>query len=84
MKALIRHKNETVLETMNIPGIDWRTGAPLTNPDWHEGRYTLVEDYVSPAEESEQEQTDILTPYGKKSAEIAELKACLAALENDL
>ena len=31
MKALIRHTGETVIETDNIEGIDWTTGAPLTN-----------------------------------------------------
>lgn len=46
MKALIRNIGETVLENMNIPCIDWNTGAPLTNPDWFGGPYILVNDYV--------------------------------------
>ena len=45
MKALIRNKGETVTEDMNILGIDWKTGAPLTNPYWFGGSYTLVKDY---------------------------------------
>ena len=44
MKALIRHEGETVLETAGIDGIDWTTGAPLTNPAWAGGAYALCED----------------------------------------
>ena len=84
VKALIRYKNESVLESMKITGIDWTTGAPLTNPEWSGGPYTLVENYIPPTEESEQEQTDILTPYGRRIAEIEELKARLAALEKEV
>lgn len=46
MKALIRNPGETVTEDMHIPGIDWKTGMPLTNPVWAGGPYTLVDDYV--------------------------------------
>lgn len=46
MKALIRNKGETVRETDGIKGIDWKTGAPLTNPEWCGGPYRLVENYV--------------------------------------
>lgn len=46
MKALIRNEGETVTEDMNIPCINWNTGAPLTNPDWSGGPYILVNDYV--------------------------------------
>ena len=46
MKALIRNPGETVLETYDIPCIDWTTGAPLTNSGWFGGPYTLVNDYV--------------------------------------
>lgn len=46
MKALIRKKGEVVLESYNIPCIDWNTGAPLTNPEWSGGPYVLVNDYV--------------------------------------
>jgi hypothetical protein len=30
--------------------IDWITGTPLTNPDWAGGPYTLIENYIPPAE----------------------------------
>ena len=46
MKALIRRKSDPILDTMNIPSINWKTGAPLTNPDWYGGPYTLMNDYV--------------------------------------
>ena len=46
MKALIRNHGETVTEDMDIPGIDWKTGMPLTNPVWAGGPYILVNDYV--------------------------------------
>ena len=44
MKALIRHQGETVLSTSNIDGIEWTTGAPLTNPSWAGGPYALCSD----------------------------------------
>lgn len=53
MKALIRNKGETVTETMGIEGIDWTTGAPLTNEKWAGGSYTLVQNYVAPADPEE-------------------------------
>lgn len=53
MKALIRNEGETILEIYEINGIDWTTGAPLTNPSWAGGAYTLVEDYVPPVENQE-------------------------------
>ena len=49
MKALIRNAGETVTEDMHIPGIDWDTGMPLTNPVWAGGPYILVNDYVPDA-----------------------------------
>lgn len=52
MKALVRNEGEIVLEKYNISGIDWSTGAPLTNPDWFGGAYTLIDDYHSSEEES--------------------------------
>lgn len=45
MKALIRNSGETVTEDMDIPGIDWKTGMPLTNPVWAGGPYRLVDNY---------------------------------------
>lgn len=46
MKALIRNPGETVTEDDGIVGIDWSTGAPLTNHAWAGGPYTLVNDYI--------------------------------------
>ena len=46
MRALIRNEGETVTENDRIVGIDWNTGAPLTNRDWCGGPYVLVKDYV--------------------------------------
>ena len=51
MKALIRNAHETVTEIDNIPGIDWNTGMPLTNPVWSGGPYTLVQNYVPPKDD---------------------------------
>ena len=45
MRALIRNKGETVTENDDIDGIDWDTGAPLTNDSWSGGPYVLVENY---------------------------------------
>ena len=52
MKALIRNPGETVTESDGITGIDWQTGAPLTNPAWAGGPYTLVQNYVPPQEDA--------------------------------
>ena len=52
MKALIRKDGETVTENDGIEGIDWQTGAPLTNPAWAGGPYTLVQNYVPPQEDA--------------------------------
>ena len=57
MRALIRDEGETVRETDGIVGIDWNTGAPLTNPAWAGGPYQLVQNYVPPTE-SEPETYD--------------------------
>ena len=51
MKALIRNNGETVTENMGIDGIDWKTGAPLTNEAWYGGPYTLIENYVPEVED---------------------------------
>ena len=58
MRALIRNTGETVRECDNIDGIDWNTGAPLTNPYWYGGPYTLIEDYIPPAEETEPSENE--------------------------
>ena len=54
MKALIRNEGETVRECDGISGIDWNTGAPLTNEAWCGGPYTLVRNYVAPVEEGQE------------------------------
>ena len=46
MKALIRNKGETLLESYNVPGINWKNGYPLTSSGWSGGSYFLVDDYV--------------------------------------
>lgn len=61
MKALIRNPGETVLESYNIPCIDWNTGAPLTNREWSGGAYILVNDYVPTADEDFAEEPEIVT-----------------------
>lgn len=48
MKALIRKKEEIVVDNGHVEGIDWDTGAPLTNPEWAGGPYTLVQNFVLP------------------------------------
>ena len=53
MKALIRNTGETVRETDGIEGIDWTTGAPLTNEAWCGGPYMLIENHI-PLESEEQ------------------------------
>lgn len=57
MKALIRNPGETVLEPFG--GIDWTTGAPLTNPAWCGGAYALCED--CPVTDPEPQDFDITT-----------------------
>ena len=64
MKALIRKPGETITEDMNIPGIDWSTGMPLTNPVWAGGPYKLVENYVPPVDGE-----DIISPEQPESEE---------------
>ena len=61
MKALIRNPGETVTESDGITGIDWQTGAPLTNPAWAGGPYTLVQNYVPPQEDAP-ESYEIVEP----------------------
>ena len=50
MKALIRNEGETVTEADGIPGIDWTTGMPMTNPVWAGGPYRLVDNYIEVAD----------------------------------
>ena len=60
MKALIRNKGETVTEEMCVPGIDWNTGAPLTNEAWCGGPYTLVQNYVPPNDDEPAQYEEVL------------------------
>jgi len=60
MKALIRNEGETVTEDMGIPGIDWSTGYPLTNPKWFGGPYTLVQNYVPPVNDEPAQYEEIV------------------------
>ena len=57
MKALIRNTGETVFEMDNIEGIDWTTGAPLTNEAWCGGSYAIAP-YCPP--DAEPEDFDIV------------------------
>ena len=85
MKALIRNKNEMVRYCDGIEGIDWKTGAPLTNQEWAGGPYSLVTDYVEDCAESqpiqstpsaEQDSVDLTetVTYGGKEYTLEELK----------
>ena len=60
MKALIRDEGETVTEDMNIPGIDWSTGYPLTNAKWFGGPYTLVQNYIPPVDETPAQYKEVI------------------------
>ncbi len=60
MKALIRNEGETVTEDMNIPGIDWYTGYPLTNAKWFGGPYTLVQNYVPPVNDAPAQYEEVI------------------------
>lgn len=58
MRALIRNEGETITENMNIPCIEWKTGAPLTDTKWFGGPYTLVENYIPPISVEDTVQTE--------------------------
>ena len=60
MKALIRNEGETVKETDGIEGIDWNTGAPLTNEAWYGGPYTLVQNYVPPKDDEPAQYEEVI------------------------
>ena len=62
MKALIRSEGETIPEDMNIPCIDWNTGAPLTNEKWYGGPYTLVQNYVPPVNDEPTHFEEVVEP----------------------
>jgi len=60
VKALIRNSGETVTENMGISGIDWNTGAPLTNAKWFGGPYTLVQNYVPPMNDEPAQYEEVI------------------------
>ena len=62
MRALIRNEGETVTETDGIEGIDWNTGAPLTNEAWCGGPYVLVQNYVAPKSPEEDATYEFVEP----------------------
>ena len=70
MKALIRNNGETVLSTSKIDGIDWTTGAPLTNPSWAGGAYALCEDCpVSDPEPADFDISEVQVPDASAPAD---------------
>ena len=62
MKALIRNEGETITEDMTIPCIDWNTGAPLTDPKWYGGPYTLVQNYVPQVNDEPAQYEEVIEP----------------------
>ena len=70
MKALIRHEGETILSTSNIDGIEWTTGAPLTNASWAGGPYAICEDCpVSDPEPQDFDITEVQVPQDAPAEE---------------
>ena len=67
MKALLRNPGETVTENDGIEGINWKTGAPLTNEAWYGGPYKLVSNY-EPPDEDEPESYEIIEPEIEEAA----------------
>lgn len=62
MKALIRSEGETITEDMDIPCIDWNTGAPLTDPKWYGGPYIMVQNYVPPVNDEPVQYEEVIEP----------------------
>ena len=60
MKALIRHEGETITEKDGVEGIDWNTGAPLTDAAWCGGPYNLVQNYAPPQEDAPESYEEVL------------------------
>ena len=60
MKALIRNSGETVTENMDIAGIDWCTGAPLTDRYHIGGPYIMVQNYVPPVNDEPETYEEIV------------------------
>lgn len=82
MKALIRNDGEIITEDMNIQGIDWNTGMPLTSPYWAGGAYTLIENFIPPTEtETEKTETEKVEDI-EKQKRIEALEKELSELKN--
>jgi len=62
MKALIRNPGETVTEADRIEGIDWQTGAPLTNEAWCGGPYKMVQNYIPPKDDEPAQYEEVVEP----------------------
>lgn len=62
MKALIRNEGETITDDMDIPCIDWKTGAPLTNSKWYGGPYILVQNYVPAVSDEPAQYGEVIEP----------------------
>ena len=62
MKALKRGIGESVCENDGIPGIDWDTGMPLTNPVWAGGPYILVQNYVPRVNDEPAQYEEVVEP----------------------
>lgn len=78
MKTLIRNNGETVMETDGIVGIDWTTGAPLTNPSWAGGAYALCEDCpVGDPEPQDFDISEVQVPDASAPAEEEEVPTIL-------
>ena len=69
MRALIRNEEETVTENMGIPGIDWSTGWPLTDPKWAGGSYQLVQNYVPPKDDAPESYEPVPEPEPEPAPE---------------
>ena len=72
MRALIRNQGETVTEDDGIEGIDWNTGAPLTNAAWAGGPYTLVQNYVPPKDDKPETYEIIESEIVEEAAPVVE------------
>ena len=72
MRALIRGTGETVTESDGIAGIDWNTGAPLTNAAWCGGPYQLVQNYVAPTEDAPETYEPVPEPEAEAAPVVEE------------
>ena len=88
-RALLRNPGETIFSTSSIEGIDWETGAPLTNPSWAGGPYALAEDapldsIPSDYDITEERVPDLNAPAEKDgTAEVPTVVRRIAALNSE-